>query len=338
MKSAVRHRVVWWTLSLLAVALTFLCVFCGTVDIPAAETWRVLCGGTASKITWTHIVLELRLPMTVTAALTGAALGVAGLLLQTTFNNPLAGPSILGVSTGASLGVAVVLLACAGALNPTLGAIVGAALGAAVVIVVLLAFSTVVHSTMMLLIVGIMLSYLTSSAISVLNFYATQEGVHSYVIWGLGNFSGVGLDGLALYSTLTLLLLAGSICLAKPLNAMLMGERYARNVGTNVRVNRNIILVLSGGLIAITTSFCGPIGFLGLAVPHIVRLAFGTSNHRTLLPGVMLAGAVTGLLTLVLSMLPGDRGMLPVNAITPVIGVPVVVYIILNRRRISYFN
>ena len=325
-------------LSFLLVLLAWCCLFFGTVDIPMSETFNVLSGGEASKKTWTYIITELRLPMTVTAALTGAALSVAGLLLQTTFNNPLAGPSILGVSTGSSLGVAAVLLAFPGIFDMTTGAVLGASFGALAVIVILLGFSSLVRSSMMLLIVGIMISYLTSSAISILNFYATQEGVHSYVIWGLGNFSGVSRDSLGLFSIITISMLVLSLFMTKPLNALLLGDRYAANIGINVNTSRNIILIVSGILIAVTTAFCGPIGFLGLAVPHIARLLFGTSDHRLLIPSVILTGAVTGLLTLWLSMLPGNRGMLPVNAITPLIGVPVVIYIIVNRRRIAYFN
>ncbi len=325
-------------LAAVTVALTWLCLFTGTVDIPAADTWGVLTGGEASRPAFTHIITELRIPMTVTAALTGAALAVSGLLLQTTFNNPLAGPSILGVSTGAGLGVAVVMLAFPTLFTPAAGAIIGATIGAFAVVALLLGFSSLVRSSMMLLIVGIMISYLTSSVIALLNFYATQEGVHSYVIWGLGNFSGVGTDSLALFVAVNVGLLAVSLLLTKSLNTLLLGERYAANVGTNVSLSRNLILAVSGCLVAVSTAFCGPIGFLGLAVPHIARLLLRTSNHRVLLPTTMLAGAATGLLTLWLSMLPGDRGMLPVNAITPIIGVPVVIYIILNRRRINYFN
>ena len=333
-----RRAGVWIAFATAALVLAWLCVFTGTVDIPVGETLKVLGGGEASKSTWTHIILELRLPMTVTALLTGCSLGLAGLLLQTTFNNPLAGPSVLGVSTGASLGVAVMLLALPGVMSQSLSALAGAAIGAVAVIVVLVGLSVIVRSAVMLLIVGLMLSYLGSSAIAWLNFYATQEGVHSYVIWGLGNFSGVGTEMLGQYALLNVLFCAAAFFLVKPLNAMLLGERYAANTGTNVKLYRIVILGVAGALIAVTTAFCGPIGFIGLAVPHIARLFWKTSNHRVLVPAVLLCGAVTGLLTLWISMLPGQRGMLPVNAITPMIGVPVVIYIILNRRKISYFN
>lgn len=323
----------------LALLFLWLCLFTGTVDIPLGETWKTLTGQSTTNTIYSNIIMGLRVPMTFTALLTGAALGVAGLLLQTTFNNPLAGPSILGVSTGASFGVAVILLAAPGlAVSAGLSALIGATAGAFAVMAILIGMSSFVRSSMMLLIIGIMVSYLTSSAISILNFYATQEGVHSFVIWGLGNFSGVGEDNLLLYSLLIVLLLVWAMLLAKPLNALLLGERYASDIGTDIRKSRTMILLVSGLLTAVTTAFCGPIGFIGLVVPHIARLSLGTSNHKALLPAVILTGSVTGLLTLWLSNLPGDTGTLPVNAITSIIGVPVVIYIILNRRRISYFN
>ena len=336
--SSTRKKIILICLGALCVLFFGLCLFTGSVNIPFNETWSVLFGGEASKSTWTTIITELRVPMAVTAAFAGAALGVAGLLLQTTFNNPLAGPSILGVSTGASLGVAVLLLSAPSFFDPATSAIIGATVGALAIIAVLLGFSTVVRSAMMLLIVGIMVSYLTSSIISLLNFYATQEGVHSYVIWGLGNFSGLGSDSLLIFSILVIILLGLSLLMVKPLNAFLLGERYSANIGINVSLSRNIILLISGGLTAVVTAFCGPISFLGLAVPHVARLLLHTSNHKVLLPATILVGAVTGLLTLFLAMLPGQRGMLPINAITPIIGVPVVIYIILNRRKLNYFN
>lgn len=324
---------------LVTVTLCLLCLFTGTVDIPFQEICKALFGDESANPVWANIITELRMPMTVTALLTGAALSVSGLLLQTTFANPLAGPSVLGVSTGASLGVAIMLLAVPQfAFSTNTSAIIGATLGALAVIGILLAFSSLVKSAMMLLIVGIMVSYLASSVISILNFYATQEGVHSFVIWGLGNFSGVDRETLPLYACMTLIFIGSTFFMTKPLNAFLLGEKYASDIGTNIRLSRNLFLLLAGVLTAVTTAFCGPIGFLGLVVPHIARLLFRTSNHRLLVPGVIVIGALTGVLTLWISTIAGDKGMLPINAITSVIGVPVVMYIILNRRRISYFN
>lgn len=337
-----RSTVTLIALSLLVIVLLPLNLVFGSIDIPLSEVVNALIGEPVAKHTWETIVLENRLPMALTAVLAGAALAVSGLLLQTTFDNPLAGPSILGVSTGSSLGVAIVMLAMGGVVSESissyLGILLGAIVGAAVVILVLLFFSSIVKSTAMLLIIGIMVGYLTSSAISLLNFFSTQEGVHSFVIWGMGNFTGVTLDRLPLFSILILVSLLLSFMLVKPLNALLLGARYAENLGVSIKATRNKLLLLSGILTAIVTAFCGPIGFLGLIVPHIARLALRSSNHTVLLPATALAGAVIALLCNLISVLPASWGVIPINAITPVIGVPIIIYIIVNRKKILYFN
>ena len=337
-----RSTVTLIALSLLVIVLLPLNLVFGSIDIPLSEVVNALIGEPVAKHTWETIVIKNRLPMALTAVLAGAALAVSGLLLQTTFDNPLAGPSILGVSTGSSLGVAIVMLAMGGVVSESissyLGILLGAIVGAAVVILVLLFFSSIVKSTAMLLIIGIMVGYLTSSAISLLNFFSTQEGVHSFVIWGMGNFTGVTLDRLPLFSILILVSLLLSFMLVKPLNALLLGARYAENLGVSIKATRNKLLLLSGILTAIVTAFCGPIGFLGLIVPHIARLALRSSNHTVLLPATALAGAVIALLCNLISVLPASWGVIPINAITPVIGVPIIIYIIVNRKKILYFN
>lgn len=335
-----RSAITLIALSLLVVVLLPLNLVYGSIDIPFSEVLNALIGEPVSKHTWETIVVETRLPMALTAALAGAALAVAGLLLQTTFDNPLAGPSILGVSTGSSLGVAVVMLAMGGVVSEALTSyfsiLLGAIAGAAVVMLILLFFSSIVKSTAMLLIIGIMVGYLTSSAISLLNFFSTQEGVHSFVIWGMGNFTGVTLDRLPLFSILILVSLGLSFMLVKPLNALLLGARYAENLGVSIKSTRNKLLLLSGILTAVVTAFCGPIGFLGLVVPHIARLALRSSNHTVLLPATALAGAVIALLCNLISVLPSS--VIPINAITPIIGVPIIIYVIINRKKILYFN
>ena len=335
-----RSAITLIALSLLVVVLLPLNLVYGSIDIPFSEVLNALIGEPVSKHTWETIVVETRLPMALTAALAGAALAVAGLLLQTTFDNPLAGPSILGVSTGSSLGVAVVMLAMGGVVSEALTSyfsiLLGPIAGAAVVMLILLFFSSIVKSTAMLLIIGIMVGYLTSSAISLLNFFSTQEGVHSFVIWGMGNFTGVTLDRLPLFSILIMVSLGLSFVLVKPLNALLLGARYAENLGVSIKATRNKLLLLSGILTAVVTAFCGPIGFLGLVVPHIARLALHSSNHTVLLPAAALAGAVIALLCNLISVLPSS--VIPINAITPIIGVPIIIYVIINRKKILYFN
>ena len=331
-------------LALLLLALAAACLLVGSVDIDAGAVLSILSGHGSGNEAWDVIVVQSRVPTIATAALAGAALSVSGLLLQTTFNNPLAGPSILGVSTGAGLGVAIVMLAMGGTMGGLLGetaagyvaTLVGALLGAGAVLALLVAFSAVVHSDTMLLIIGILVSYLASSVISLLNSLASEQGVHSYVTWGFGNFSGVALSPLPVYASVVLAGLAASMLMVKPLNAMLLGARYAQNLGVNTHRVRIELLLITGVLTAVVTAFCGPIGFLGLVVPHLARLMLSTSNHSRLLPVTILAGADTALLCALLST--GFGHVIPLNAITPIIGVPVIIYILLNRRKIQYFN
>lgn len=335
-----RQALVMTSFAFVSIVLLPLLLAIGSVDIPISEVIKALTGGEVEKEIWRTIIIETRIPSAFTAALAGAALSLAGLLLQTTFDNPLAGPSILGVSTGASLGVALVMLALGGvgSLAGQSAVFGGALAGALIIMFILVLVSSFVKSATMLLIVGILIGYLSSSAISLLNFFATQEGVHSFVIWGLGNFYGVTSDRLPAFAVTALLLFAVSFLFIKPLNALLLGTNYAENIGVRVVRVRNMLLLLSGALTALVTAACGPIGFIGLVVPHIARLTLRTSNHSVLLPGTLLAGTATGLLCALICVLPSQWGVMPVNAITPIIGVPVIIYIIIYRRKIFYFN
>ena len=328
-------------LLLIILALTGANLLFGSVNIPAEAVWHILTGNEVEKASWSFIVWESRLPQAITALLCGMALAASGLMLQTTFNNPLADPSILG----ASLGVALVMLAGAGTitagvftLSGFLSVIIGAFIGSMLVMGIILFFSTLIKNSIMLLIIGIMIGYITSSAISLLNFFSTAEGVHSYMIWGMGNFGGVSLQQLPFFSLVTAAGLLITILLIKPLNALLLGTRYAENLGINIRRTRNLLLVATGLLTATTTAFCGPISFIGLAVPHIARLMLGTSNHNSLLPVTMLTGGAIALLCNFICILPGEAGIIPLNAVTPVIGAPIIIYVIVNQRKIQYFN
>ena len=207
-----------------------------------------------------------------------------------------------------------------------------------IVLGILLFFSAFTKNNLMLLIIGIMIGYITSSVISLLNFFSTAEGVHSYMIWGLGNFSGVSSGQLPVFIVSITAGLVLSVMLIKPLNALLLGNRYAENLGVNVRLTRNLLLIATGMLTAITTAFGGPIAFIGLAVPHIARLMLGTSNHNSLMPVTLLLGGAVALLCNLISVLPGETGILPLNAITPVLGAPVIIYILVKQRKIQYFN
>lgn len=317
----------------------------GSVHIPADAVADILLGHEMEKSSWSFIIWESRLPQCITAALCGAALSASGLMLQTVFNNPLADASILGISSGASLGVALVMLAGGGTLSAGaftlsgfLSVILGALAGASLIMGIILFLSTLLRNPVMLLIAGIMTGYITSSAISLLNFFSTAEGVHSYIIWGLGNFGGVSLDQLPAFTLLTVIGLSMAVMLIKPLNAMLLGPRYAENLGINIRRVRNVLLLATGILTAVTTSFCGPVSFIGLAVPHVARLTLGTSNHNALMPVTMLTGSAVALLCNLICILPGENGLIPLNAVTPILGAPIIIYVLIHQRKIHYFN
>ncbi len=315
-------------------------IFWGSVSIPPAAVWHILCGGEPEKASWAYIIFENRLPQACTALLCGSALATAGLLLQTAFRNPLAGPSILGIDSGANLGVAVSMLWLGGtltagsfSLSGFLLVIAAALAGALGIMALLIFFSTLLRNSILLLITGIMMSYVTSSTISLLNYNATAEGVHSYVVWGFGSFANVSLERLPAFALTIGAGLALALTLIKPLNALLLGDRYARNLGVPLGRTRNLLLLTTGLLTAVSTAFCGPVSFIGLAVPHLARLLLGTDNHRSLLPATLLTGASLTLLCNLLSTLPGESGLIPINVITPVLGAPVIIYVILQQRR-----
>ena len=331
------------SISIILVAATLVLFFLNlcwcTVHIPFRDVIASLTGNGASRESWDFIIRESRLPAAITALLAGSSLAASGLMLQTAFRNPLAGPDILGINGGAGLGVALVMLLFGGNLtmgNLTLGGsvsvIIGAFVGALAVTALVLYLSTKLKNPVMLLIMGIMVSYLASALISLLNFFSTAEGVHSYTMWGMGNFGGVSLGQLPLYCMVVTLGLFIAVALIKPLNALLLGDMYAENLGINIIRTRNWLLLSTSLLVAIITAYCGPVSFIGLAVPHIGRMILKSSNHRSLMPVTILTGAVVALLCNVLSSIPGNRGLIPLNAITPAIGAPVILYVLLKNR------
>lgn len=338
------------TLLLLAACLVLLfvaCLFVGSVHIPATDVLSILTGNAEGQEAWRFIVLESRLPAAITAVLCGAALAVSGLLLQTAFRNPLAGPGIFGITNGAALGVALVMLFWGGTFSLTVPSFIDAGwgttfygfaailtaafLGAMLVTMLLLLFSRWARSSVLLLIVGMMVGYLSSSLIALLNYAATEEGVRSYMVWGLGSFGGVSMQLMPIFVFVTLLALGCACMLVKPLNALLLGERYASNLGIDTRRLRSWLLVVTGLLCAVATAFCGPIAFLGLAVPHMARLSLGTANHRRLMPATILMGAVVALACHLLSTVLSSGGAVPVNALTPLFGAPVIIYVIMKK-------
>ena len=326
-------------LGVLIVVLFALNLVMGSVSIPVADVFSILAGDKTLKPSWQFIVLESRLPQAITAMLCGGALAVSGLMLQTAFRNPLAGPSIFGINSGAGLGVALVMLLLGGGLSVgslQIGGfaaiLIAAFIGAMAVMALIFFFSTLVRNNVMLLIVGIMIGYISNSAISLLNFFATDEGVKSYMVWGMGSFGGVSMANMPVFAGVTIIGLFGALLLIKPLNALLLGDRYAENLGVNILRVRNWLLIVTGLLTAVTTAFCGPVAFIGLAVPHIARLLLTTDNHRVLLPATILCGAVVALICNLICFLPGESGVIPLNAVTPLIGAPVIIYVIARKR------
>ena len=311
----------------------------GSVSIPAKDVFDILTGNEPAKPSWGYIIMDSRLPQAITALCCGGSLAVCGLMLQTAFRNPLAGPSIFGINSGASLGVALVMLLFGGSVSVGsvsvggFAAVLAAAfVGAMAVMALIFFFSTLVRNHVMLLIIGIMIGYITSSAISLLNFFATDEGVKTYAVWGMGSFGGVTMKMIPTFAILTAVGLIGSILLVKPLNALMLGDRYAENLGINIIRTRNLLLTVTGLLTAVSTAFCGPVAFIGLAVPHMARLLLITDNHRVLLPATILMGCAVALLCNIITVLPSEGGIIPLNAVTPIIGAPVIIYIILSGK------
>lgn len=313
----------------------------GSVRIPPNQILSILLGRGAERESWTIIVLDFRLPKTITAMFAGAALSVSGLMMQTLFRNPLAGPFVLGISSGASLGVALVVLAT-GSIGSTLIAGIGlvgdlalasaAATGAGITMGIVLVVARRVENSMTLLILGLMFGYLTGALVNLLLFFAVAERIQAYINWTFGSFSSVTWDQMRILAPAVLIGLVVAMLLSKPLNALLLGENYARSMGQNTRRARTLIVLCTAVLSGTITAFCGPIGFLGIAVPHLCRLMFRTADHYTLLPGSILMGALIALIASLIADVPGSTAVLPINAVTSLIGAPVVIWVVVRRR------
>lgn len=320
----------------------FLNILLGSVHIPAGDIFGILTGTPSESPIWNNIVLKSRVPQALTAVMAGAGLAVSGLLMQTVFRNPLAGPSVLGISSGASLGVAFVVLlsgsiggvalsklGVVGEVTLTMSAIVGSLL-----IMALIAFvAQKVRGNVTLLIMGVMIGYIANAVIGVLKFFSAEEDIRAYVIWGLGSFARVSGGQTTVFIILMLILLPMTFFLIKTLNLLLLGDSYAKNLGLNIKRARLLVISASGVLVAIVTAYCGPIVFLGLAVPHLCRGIFRTSNHATILPASLFAGASLALLCNLIARMPGFEGALPVNSVTALVGAPVVLWVLFNKRK-----
>ncbi|MFF9641188.1 FecCD family ABC transporter permease [Kitasatospora aureofaciens] len=344
---ALRRTLALAGLTLAVLALLVTAVVVGPVTIPLDDTVRVLTGYRPSDPRWTLIIETIRLPRVCTAALVGAGLGAAGVQMQTLFRNALADPFSLGVSSGASLGVAAVVATGGGAAGGftaggftaglaaqgRIGVVIASALGAAAVLALVLLLARWVRTPVTLLVIGVMLGSAATALVSVMLVYTSPERAQQFVQWGLGSFSATTWSDLRILAPITG---AGVLCAlfgVKSLNALLLGENYARTMGLNVRRTRTLTLLSVSILAGAATAFCGPIAFLGLAVPHLARTAVGTSDHRVLLPASLLTGAALALACSIASQPPGTDAALPVNAVTSLIGAPVVITVLVRSRR-----
>jgi len=348
------RKTLFWLLVLVLLSglLVLLNLFIGSVPIPIGSVIDFTFGGagpsdglTDEALIHYNILWKSRLPQAVTALVAGAGLAVSGLQMQTVFRNPLAGPSVLGISNGASLGVAFVVLlsgqvggvalsrlGLAGDAALTVAAVVGA-----LAVMALIAWvSQRVRGHVTLLIIGVMIGYLATAIIGVLKFFSAEEDIRAYVVWGLGSFARVSGDQVWLFAALMAVLLPLSMLLVKQMNLLLLGDGYARNLGLNVQRSRLQVIVSSGTLVAVVTAYCGPVMFIGLAVPHLCRALLRTSDHRVLMPATLLMGAALALLCNLIARMPGFEGALPVNSVTALIGAPVVASVLFKRRRESY--
>ncbi len=330
---------------LIGIAVAFLMnITMGSVKIPLQSVLNIITGLEAEKATWTNIILKSRLPQTITALLAGSGLAIAGLIMQTFFRNPLAGPSVLGISSGSSLGVAIVLLFAGQIGNVSLsslgiagdlGITIASFLGAVFVLLLMLFMAGKTQNNVTLLIIGMMIGYGVSALVSILKFYSHKDDLHAFVIWGMGSFAGVSQSDLIIFAPMCLFGIILAFVFIKPLNALLLGENYAANLGVNVLRIRWVLVMISGLLVAIITAYTGPIAFIGLAVPHLCRSLFMTSDHRILLPGVLLTGGLIALACNLIARMPGFDSALPINAVTSLFGAPVVIWVILKKKSIA---
>lgn len=327
---------------LLAVAF-ILNVSLGSVGIPMKDIFASLFGGEVSKSTWNYIVIDYRLPKAITAVLVGAGLAISGLLMQTLFRNPLAGPFVLGLSSGASLGVAILILG-AGAFGGVLGGlltsewslVIASALGSFIVLLAVLAVTLRIKDTMAILIIGLMFGSVTAAVVAVLSYFSNAEQLQQYVFWSFGSLGNQSWNGVLILSICTVAGIAISFLVSKSLNALLLGENYAKSMGVRIKRTTLVLIITTSILAGGITAFAGPIAFIGLAVPHITRQWITTSNHRILIPAVLLFGSIIMLICDVVAQLPFSEYTLPINAITSLIGAPVVIWLLVRKRKLLF--
>jgi iron complex transport system permease protein len=337
-----KYSLIYLSLFIAVVFLFLLDIALGSVNIPLLQIPKILFGGDAENEIWNNIILHFRLPRAIAAVLVGAALGLSGLQMQTLFRNPLAGPFVLGISSGASLGVALLVLASYGVagsfISGGLGGwimVIAAFLGAMGVFLLVMAVSYRVRDSMSLLIIGIMLGSITGAIVGALQYFSDAEQIQIYLIWTLGSLGGLTWSELQIFIPVILIGLTVASVLFKPLNAMLLGDNYAQSMGVKLKLSRSVINISTSLLAGAVTAFCGPIAFIGLAVPHITRMVLNTGDHKWLIPAVAGIGSVLMLFCDMISQLPGREEVLPINIVTSIVGAPVVIWIIMRKRAVK---
>ncbi len=327
-------------LTIILLLILILNISLGSISIPFKDVFKTLTGDNSSKETWQYIIINYRLPKAITAILVGIGLSISGLLMQTLFRNPLAGPYVLGLSSGSSLGVAFVILGAnylptflSSILISSFGIILASCLGSFLVLLLVLLVSKKLRDTNSILIVGLMFGSFASAIVGVLTYFSSAEQLQKYTFWSMGNIGNLSWNSITILSISVLIGLILSVFSIKSLNAMLLGENYAKSLGINFKKSRLIIILATSILAGSITAFAGPIAFIGLAVPHIVKIVFQTSNHYILFWSTILFGAITMLICDIFSNVPGTEITLPINAITSIIGAPIVIYLLLNKQK-----
>ena len=342
-----KWRRIFVLLWVLLISMFFINVSLGSVSIPLVQTFKLILNLQVESSIWETIFWQFRLPKAIAAIAVGAALSTSGLQMQTLFRNPLAGPFVLGISSGASLGVALVIMASYsfGGVITALGFLgtgiiaLAAALGAFLVLLLVVMASSKIRDSMTLLIVGLMFGSATGAAVSILQYFSDARDIQAFIIWTFGSLGGITDDEMKIFLPAIIIGLSIAFILSKPLNALLLGENYARSMGVNIRKTRLWIIVSTSLLAGGVTAFCGPIAFIGIAVPHLTRLLFNTSDHKLLMPLVCITGAIVMLLSDSIAQLPGSQHVLPINAITSLLGAPVIIWIIMRRKNLqTHFN
>lgn len=343
MKEKKTYKGSFFVLTIILILCFFANISLGSVSIPVKDVFNSLLGNTIENDAWQHIILNYRFPKAFTAILVGSGLGISGLLMQTLFRNPLAGPFVLGITSGASLGVALIIMGASvfGGFFATLlltkwSLVIAASLGSFLVLLAVMMVSAKVRDTMAILIIGLMFGSITAAVVSVLSYFSSAEQLQQYIFWGFGSLGNLSWNELLIFLLIYSIGIIFSIASLKSLNTLLLGENYAKSLGVNIKQSRFIIIIATSLLAGTITAFAGPIAFIGLAIPHITRQVFNTSNHKILLPAVFIFGAIIMLICDSIAQLPTSDYTLPINAITSLIGAPIVIWLLVRKRKMIF--